>query len=366
MRKGDLMRQYEGTSTALITPLNSDGTIDYGSLQRLAEFQIASGINGMVPCGTTGQSPTLSWEEHHEINNAVIMARNRARNIPIIVGAGSNNAREGVEATKAAAEMGANATLHVSGYYNAPTQTGFADYFALVAEAAPTDVIIYNIPGRGHPIIHADVIAALAKAYPNIVGTKDATGGRALPQDEDASFWRAVRSEAGARGLENFLILSGDDPLTYQMMTDPSIAGNGVISVWSNLFPGVYSAMTATVLDGNPAYAREINESLKELNGLVGVRASYPIRIGDETLEIINDNWRNPQPVQFAAYLLGMIGSPAMRSPMSVPPDAVQKKVGTALYRLREAHPSYFDGIQRAFSPQPTIADRLMKYRGVV
>ncbi|MBI4014799.1 MAG: 4-hydroxy-tetrahydrodipicolinate synthase [Candidatus Aenigmarchaeota archaeon] len=360
------MRQYEGASTALITPLNGDGTIDYKSLQRLAEFQITNGINGLVPCGTTGQSPTLSWAEHYGINDIVITARNRAHTIPIIVGAGSNATREGVEATKVAAQMGADATLHVSGYYNAPAQEGFAQYFQSVAEAAPTGVIIYNIPGRGHPIIHADVIAALAKAHPNIIGTKDATGGKALRDDEDASFWRAVRREAGERGLNDFLILSGDDPLTYQMMTDPAISGNGVISVWSNLFPHVYSEMTAAVLGGNPARAREINESLKGLNRLVGVTSSYPLKIGDETLAITNDNWRNPQPVQFAAYLLGMINNPAMRSPMSVPPESVQNTVGAALYRLHEAHPSYFDAIQRTFSPQPAIADRLAKYGGVV
>ncbi len=360
------MERYEGALTALTTHFNSDGTIDYKGLERHVEYQIANGINGLVPCGTTGQSPTLTWDEHNEINRRVISVRDRlGSKIPVIVGAGSNNTAEAVEATKHAADDGADVTLHVTGYYNMPSQDGFADYFEQVADAAPIGVLVYNIPGRGHPIIQADVMAALAKAKPNIWGTKDATGGRARPDDEYASFWKAVRHEARKRGLADneYLILSGDDPVTFYMMTAPEIAANGVISVWSNIFPYVYSEMTSAILKGEYHRAKEINESLKELNGLVGARGSYVRKIGNEELTIVDDNFRNPQPVQFAAYLLGMSESLALRSPMRAPPPEIQQQVGSALYNLHEKQPDYFEPMQKHFNPKPVVADRLMFYR---
>lgn len=345
-----------------------DGRIYFNGIVRHVEFLIANGIHGIVPCGTTGQSPTLSWEEHNQVNKAVIGTRNKTNsNIPIIVGAGSNSLTEAIESTKYAAEEGADATLHVTGYYNMPTQQGFAEYFLHVADAATDNgVIIYNIPGRGHPLILPEVMASLARARNNIWGTKDSTGGRVAGHklyNEERSLWEGIRHEADARNLADFGIWSGDDPVTYVMMTDPHIRANGVISVWANVFPNVYVRMVEAILKGEYQTAQNIDGSLKELNGLVGVRTGYKFGIGDEEIHLEDDNFRNPQPVQLAAHLLGMIVSPYVRNPMVVPPREVQMKVGGALYRLFVNHEDYFTPIIDSYRPEPSIGDRLMAYR---
>jgi len=280
----------------------------------------------------------------------------------VIVGAGSNSTHEGVEATKHATDIGADATLHVTGYYNMPTHAGFVDYFQAVADAAPeTGVLMYNIPSRGHPRIYPAVMAALAREKKNIIGTKDATGGRSGPGHFDG-FWRQVRSEARRRDLtdDEFLILSGDDPAIYHMMSDPNIAANGAISVWCNIFPRVYSEMTGLLLDGKKDEADEINISLRDLKEIVGVEASYTLRIGGEEMRMC-DVFKNPQPVQWAANILGMSNGFYLRSPM-MRAEEVGEMVGTTLRRLYTEHPEYFDPIERHFRPIPSIADRLNEY----
>ncbi|MBI2084268.1 MAG: 4-hydroxy-tetrahydrodipicolinate synthase [Candidatus Aenigmarchaeota archaeon] len=361
----------KGVIPALLTHMFDNGKIDYDSIDRHVEFLIANGVHGIVPCGTTGQSPTISWEEHEEINKTVIAARDRANSkTSVIIGAGSNNLIEAVESTKKATEEGADATLHVTGYYNMPTQEGFANYFLGVADAASEKgVIIYNIPGRGHPLILPETMAALAKARKNIWGTKDSTGGRVAGHklyNEERSLWRAIRREANMRGLSLFGIWSGDDPVTCAMMTDPEIRANGVISVWANVFPHVYAKMVEAILRHDYKAAEKIDNSLKELNGLVGVRTGYYFPVGSENIYVEDDNFRNPQPAQFVAYTLGLTNSPMVRSPMIVPPKEVQRKVGVALHRLFVEHEDYFGPITEFYHPQPSVADRLMEYKEVV
>ncbi len=338
-------------------------------MEKLLRYQIAYGIHGLVPCGTTGQSPTLSREEHEDIiSKTVKIADGR---VPVIAGAGSNNTAEAVEATRHAADAGADATLHVTAYYNFPSQQGVAYHFSRVAEAVPScKVIIYNIPGRGHPLIKPEIMAALAAEYTNIIGTKDATGGKATPgYEEDASFWKAVRAEARRNGLDRhrFKIISGDDPVTLRMITDPEIEGVGVISVWSNIFPHAYARMCELALDGKYEEAKKINVALRELNALVGVKVpEYHARVGNRTVLVRGDTFRNPEPVQRTAYVLGMIDSPEMRPPMGFLPESEwEKQVGPVLYRLHESeHGDYlFDPIRDFFKPKLPISDRLMKYR---
>jgi len=362
----------EGAITALITPA------DFNDYIRLLEYQLANRIHGYMPCGTTGQSPTLNWLEHDQlISEAVKIADGK---ITVIGGAGSNNTEEGVSAVeqlKYLADMGLNGTLHVTGYYNCPSQQGFADYFSEVAKAVPEfKVIIYNIPGRGHPIIRHEVVVGLVSEFPNIIGTKDATGGKSATYDdykEDGSYWKALRKEARSKGFDkhSFKIISGDDPATYRMMIDPDIEAVGVISVWSNPFPHAYSDMTRLILEGKQNEAKKLNDALSDLNSVVGVKITdgYYVNIGNSKVWVPGDNFRNPEAVQRAAYVLGMLNSSEMRSPMGfLPEQEWGKQVGSVLYKLYNGEydidPEYLFGpIRDFYKPDPPIGDRLMKYK---
>lgn len=348
--------KFEGATTALITPLFDDGSINWKDLQKLVEFQINNGINNLLSCGTTGQSPTLSWEEHSKITRTIIKI-NDGR-VPVIEGAGSNNSEEAVKATHEAYLEGADATLHVTGYYNMPAQLGLIDYFSKVAEASPLPLIMYDVRGRGHPPIMPATRIYLAKNYPNIIGVKEASG------EKNKADWIETRRIARENGFDrhSFKIISGDDSVTFMMMEDQEVECVGVISVWSNIFPHVYASMTNALLKGNNEEGKRIDESLKKLNEIVGISLSYEIEIGNRKYEI-KDSFRNPAPVQFAAYLLGMINSPRLRSPLVVLPDEGQKIVGKIFLELYESNPEYFEPIIEFFKPTPSIGDRLMKYK---
>ncbi|MCX6818790.1 MAG: dihydrodipicolinate synthase family protein [Candidatus Aenigmarchaeota archaeon] len=364
-----MAEKCEGMMTALITPTTLD------DFRQLVKYQVAYGIHGLLPCGTTGQSPTLSWNEHEAlISDAVKIADKK---VPVIAGAGSNNPVEGIEATKHAADIGAYATLHVTGYYNCPSQQGFADYFEKVAKAAPgCKVIIYNIPGRGHPIIRHEVVVGLCSEFPNIIGTKDATGGKSNDHPEykgDGSYWKALRKEAKEKGLDKhrFKIISGDDPATLKMIMDPEIEAVGAISVWSNIFPRAYSDMARLALEGNYDEAGKIDKALADLNKVVGIKDNigYLVQIGKNQVWVPRDTYRNPESVQRTAYELGMISSPDLRSPMGFlfESDWVEQ-VGSILYKLYDGKydidPDYLFGpIKDFFNPEPSIDKRLWEYR---
>ena len=360
---------FEGATTALITPIKSDGTLNRIDFKNLLLYQVQNGIHGLMPCGTTGQSPTLTWQEHQELIRATLISKGFSDRVFVIAGAGSNNTEEGVEATKHAKEIGADATLHVTGYYNCPSQQGFADYFSEIAKAADCKVIIYNIPGRGHPIILPELMVALAKEFPNIIGTKDATGGRAAPlYFEEKSFWRALRQRAKDAGLgrHSFKMLSGDDSATYAMMSDSSIEGAGVISVWSNLFPHAYAKMAEHLLKGEYEEAKKIDDELANLNSLVGVKTkSNVVKIGKKTVWTDGDTFRNPEAVQLAAYVLGMISSPSLRSPMGfLPEEEWGRQVGSELLKLYEGEMGdfLFKPIEEFYQVKD-MGDRLSRYK---
>jgi 4-hydroxy-tetrahydrodipicolinate synthase len=237
---------FTGTHTALITPFTKDGKIDEPRLRQLVEQQIAAGIDGLVPCGTTGESPTLDHEEHNHVIELVV--KFAAKRCAVIAGTGSNSTAEAVFMTQYAKKVGADASLQVAPYYNKPTQAGLYAHFRAIAEQAEIPLILYNIPGRCGVDIANDTIARLRSDLPkHIVGLKEATG--------------IVDRVSQLRTLvdRDFCILSGDDSLTLPMM---SVGAVGVISVVSNMIPREVTEMTHAALKGDFERAGRIHTKL--------------------------------------------------------------------------------------------------------
>ena len=237
---------YRGAYTAIVTPFAVDGTIDEAALRALIEAQIEGGIDGIVPVGTTGESPTLSHEEHNRVVELTVKFVNGR--CKVIAGTASNSTDEAIQLTQEAKRAGADATLQVVPYYNKPTQEGLYQHFRAVAEQGGLPVIIYDIPGRTGVGVSIDTIVRLRRDLPaGIVGLKEATG-----TTERISPLRALLGN-------DFCILSGDDSLTLPMM---SVGADGVISVASNILPLQVRDMVHAALDGNFARARELHASL--------------------------------------------------------------------------------------------------------
>ncbi len=268
---------FNGAFTALVTPFRN-GEVDVEALEGLVEFQIAQGIHGLVPCGTTGESPTLSEEEDRLVIETVVRVTNGR--VSVVAGTGSNNTASAIKYTKMAEEVGADGSLQVAPYYNKPTQEGLFRHFAAIAESTSLPLVLYNIPGRTSVTIASETIAQLAE-IPNIVGIKDSTLSMNMVSD--------IRRLCG----EDFDILSGDDPMTLPLM---ALGGVGVISVASNVAPGAVSDLVNAMNSGDLARGRELHYRLLPL-----VRA-----LSVET---------NPIPVKAAASLLGLC-SDELRLPL--------------------------------------------------
>jgi 4-hydroxy-tetrahydrodipicolinate synthase len=207
---------FSGAFTALITPFRN-GEVDVEALENLVEFQIEHGIHGLVPCGTTGESPTLSEDEDRLVIETVVRVANGR--VPVIAGTGSNNTDSAIKYTKMAEEVGADGSLQVSPYYNKPTQEGLYRHFAAVAENTSLPLVLYNIPGRTSVAIEPETMARLAE-IPNIVGVKEATLSTGIAGE--------IKRLCG----EEFCVLSGDDPMTLPIM---ALGGSGVIAVTSTI-----------------------------------------------------------------------------------------------------------------------------------
>jgi 4-hydroxy-tetrahydrodipicolinate synthase len=225
--------KFEGVYTALVTPFNEDGSIDEQALRDLVDFQIEEGISGLLPMGTTGESPTVSPGEHIRIIEIVI--EQAGGRVPVIAGTGSNSTDEAVEMTVQAMECGADASLQVAPYYNKPSQEGFFKHFTQVADAVDIPIIIYNIPGRTGKNIENETMLRLAE-HPSIVGVKEASAS--IPQIMDLI----------QRKPKDFAVLSGDDNLAFPIVT---LGGKGVVSVASNLIPGRMMDFIKSGLAGN-------------------------------------------------------------------------------------------------------------------
>ncbi|HKZ27247.1 MAG TPA: 4-hydroxy-tetrahydrodipicolinate synthase, partial [Rubrobacteraceae bacterium] len=223
---------FSGAFTALVTPFRS-GEVDVEALEGLVEFQIRQGIHGLVPCGTTGETPALSEEEDRLVVETVVRVADGR--VPVVAGTGSNSTEMAIKYTRMAEEAGADGSLQVAPYYNKPTQEGIYRHFGAISESTSLPLIIYNIPGRTSVTISAETMARLAE-IPNVVGVKDSTLSMNMISD--------VKALCG----EEFDVLSGDDPMTLPLM---SLGGVGVISVASNVAPGAVSEKVEALLSGD-------------------------------------------------------------------------------------------------------------------
>jgi len=270
---------FKGSFVALITPFKN-GKIDEERLRELVEFHIKNGTSGIVPCGTTGESPTLSHEEHKRVVRIVVeQAKGR---IPVIAGTGSNSTAEALDLTMDAEESGADAALLVCPYYNRPTQEGMYLHFKEIATKVKIPIIIYNIPSRTGANLEPQTLARLNADCPNITGVKEASGNL----DQVSMIINLCKKD--------FCVLSGDDALTLPIM---SVGGKGVISVVANILPAETEQMVRKFLEGDVAGAREMHYRLLPL-----VKALF--------LET------NPVPVKTAMALLKM-DSGELRLPLS-------------------------------------------------
>ena len=239
--------KFRGAFVAIVTPFNPDGSIDEQGLQDLIEFQLAAGTHGIVPCGTTGESATMSHDEHHRVVELTI--KTVAGRVPVLAGTGSNSTSESIELTRHAKEAGADGALLITPYYNKPSQEGLYRHFKAIAEAVEIPMIMYNVPSRTAVNMLPETVARCAR-LPNIAGIKEATGS--LQQV----------SEVIRLCPADFALLSGDD---FTSMASVLVGGSGVISVTSNVAPKEMAAMMEAALNGDLAKANELHYRLLPL-----------------------------------------------------------------------------------------------------
>jgi 4-hydroxy-tetrahydrodipicolinate synthase len=289
---------FHGVFTALITPFDEALAIDEDALRELVSRQIEAGVDGLVPVGTTGESPTVSHEENIEVIRIVV--EETAGRVPVIAGTGSNSTAEAIDMTVRAKALGADATLQVAPYYNKPSQEGFYRHFEAVARDGGLPVLVYNIPGRTAKNINAETLLRLSKV-PGIIGAKEASGDLSQVMDLIAG--------TGA----DFCVLSGDDNITLPMM---SLGADGVVSVASNLIPRQMKQLTALAASGKYDEARTLHYELLPL-----FRAMF--------LDT------NPIPVKYAYGLIHGGGS-HYRLPLCEPSESVTASIRDLLkeYRL--------------------------------
>jgi 4-hydroxy-tetrahydrodipicolinate synthase len=280
----------QGCFTALVTPFR-DGAVDEAALCRLVEMQVEAGVDGIVPVGTTGESPTLDFAEHDRVIDVVVKAVNRR--CLVIAGTGGNATREAVQLTRHAAAAGADATLQVTPYYNKPSQEGLYRHFTTVADEGGLPVVLYNVPGRTGREIGVETIARLA-GHPNVVAVKEAGG--------------SVDRVSAILDACEITVLSGDDSLTLPMM---AVGATGVISVASNILPAEVTAMVHAALAGRFDRARELHRRL------------YPL-----FRDLFVDT--NPIPVKAAMAMMGLIAE-EYRLPLCAISDTHRRVLAASL-----------------------------------
>jgi 4-hydroxy-tetrahydrodipicolinate synthase len=286
----------KGCGTALITPFQSNGSVDEKALASLVDWQIQEGIHFLVPCGTTGESPTLKHDEHLAVVD--ITVRTALKRVPVIAGAGGNDTAKIISLIAELKKLGVDGILSVSPYYNKPTQEGIYQHFRALAESTDLPIIVYNVPGRTGSNILPETILRLAQ-IPNIAGVKEASG--------DISQIGEICTKAPAQ----FRVLSGDDSLTLPVI---ALGGHGIISVASNETPGMMSKFAAACLDGRWEDARDWNRKL------------YP-------LMKINFVETSPIPVKAALSMMGKIQE-VYRLPLVKISDGARAKVSAVLSDL--------------------------------
>lgn len=288
---------FKGSIVALITPMTENGEIDYPSLQKLVEFHIESGTDGLVAVGTTGESATLPMHEHIQVVKKTV--EYAAGRIKVISGSGANSTDEAIELSQASAGVGADGLLSVVPYYNKPQQRGMIAHFEKVADACELPLLLYNVPGRTVADMLPQTTAELA-AHPRIVGIKDATG--------DLSRLQELKSLLPA----DFILLSGDDPTGCEFMLQ---GGHGVISVTANVVPEMMARLCQAAISGARDTAEQIDQPLQALHQALFIEP-------------------NPVMPKWALYRMGRIPTPVLRLPMVQPELASQNAIEAVLHNI--------------------------------
>ena len=272
------MKNIHGCITALITPFNEKGNLDKIALKKLIKRQIENGIHGLVPCGTTGESPTLSHNEHDKVIE--ITVREAKGRVPVIAGTGSNSTLEAIRLTKAAEKAGANASLQVVPYYNKPTQKGLFNHFSQIALNTKLPIILYNIPGRSVVDLDTKTVVELVKKNRNIVGIKEASGSIKKVKD-------IIKNCP-----KKFIVLSGEDTLNLSILKQ---GGKGFISVTSNLLPKECSDIYNHFISGEIRNSEKINDKLKRINEFLFLETNpIPIKFAMNHLKLCGGQIRPP------------------------------------------------------------------------
>ena len=274
------VQTIQGSIVAIVTPMFEDGSVDWKGLEKLVEWHIAQGTNSIVAVGTTGEASTLSMAEHTQVIKEIIRVANKR--IPVIAGTGANSTREAIELTKEAKELGADAALLVTPYYNKPTQEGLYQHYKAIAEAVDLPQILYNVPGRTGVDMLNETIIRLAD-IPQIVGIKDATGD--VPRGKELI--------DGLQG-KNMTVYSGDDATAYQLIC---LGAHGNISVTANIIPQQMSQICAAALAGHAEQAEALNNQVANLHNILFCES-------------------NPIPVKWALHEMGLIGN-GIRLPLT-------------------------------------------------
>lgn len=293
-----MSKLFRGTYTAVITPFTLSNEIDWEAFEKIIEQQIASGITGLVFVGTTGESPTLTHDEHREVLRWSVQVVNKR--CQVIHGTGSNNTRETIEFAEVAAEAGADGQLVINPYYNRPTQEGLYRHFSAIAHATDLPIIIYNIKGRTAVNLETDTLLRLVDKHSTIMGVKEASGDLAQIMD------------VIERTPEDFSVLSGDDALTLPII---ACGGDGVIAVVSNCSPGGFRNCVQNCLDGN------LNAGRQQFYALLPVMRLTMM----ET---------NPIPIKAIMHRLGFC-SPHVRLPLCEPSPTTQQKIDEMIEFIR-------------------------------
>ncbi len=286
---------FQGCGTAIVTPFAADGSLDEVTLRKLVRRQIDHGIHFLVPCGTTGESPTLTRDEHLRV--VAITIEEAKGKVPVVAGAGGYNTHDVIELAREVEKLGAQGLLSVTPYYNRPTQEGLYRHFKAIADAVPLPMIVYSVQGRTAVNVEPATLARLAE-IDSIVAVKEASG--------NISQMAAVIHQVPAR----FAVLSGDDAITIPLI---ALGGRGIISVVSNEIPGEMAKLAQAALDGDYATARVLQRQWLPLMEINFVEA-------------------NPQPVKWAMAKMGLL-EPVWRLPMCEPSDASMGKIEAVLRR---------------------------------
>jgi len=287
---------FTGCGTALVTPFRSDLSLDEHALRALVKRQIAAGIDFLCPCGTTGESPTLTHEEHLRIVE-ITLEESRGR-VPVLAGAGGYNTREVIDLIKELKKLGASGILSVTPYYNKPTQEGLYQHYRAIAESTDLPIVVYSVQPRTAVNVEPATLVRLAE-IPNIIGVKEASGNI------------SQMASILARVPERFIVLSGDDAVTLPLI---SLGGRGVVSVVSNEIPAEFRELVRAALDSDFAHARRLQRKYQILMEINFIETS-------------------PAPVKFAMARMGLL-EPVWRLPIVPPQKASQEKIEGVLESL--------------------------------